>query len=247
MSAVLSRLLSLAILPVELFAASLLYCQPLRHRKHYLLRIATAAAIILLLAFILRSDVNLGLHEGLLTGAWGGWDWSRFCVTLIYSFLSYLLAVALAFSLCAISLPEAIYCATCAYLTQHATYSLHCLLAPGAIEGETSTYTAWYFVIYGSVYWVANRLVARRIAMNGGYHTGLSRSLRLTASALAVALVLSSVGKLLCGENIWLFRLCLLYGVSCCFFVLWGQLSQQRQLALQEGDTFLLRVTIPQY
>lgn len=233
MSEVLSKLLSFATLPVELFAASLLYCQPLRHRKYYLLRIAAAAAIILLLEYSLQLYSGSGIQKNLLTGGQIAWEWSRFFITLIYSFLSYLVAVALAFFLCSISLPEAIYCATCAYLTQHATYCLHCLLAPGAIEGETSTYTAWYFVIYGLVYLGANRLVARCIATNGGYHTGLGLSLRLTASALAMALVLSSVGKLLRGENIWLYRLCLLYGISCCFFVLWGQLSQQRQLTLQ--------------
>lgn len=233
MSELFNRLLSFAILPVELFAASLLYCQPLRHRKHYLLRIAAAAAIILLLAYFLRLDVNSEVQEELLTGVWVGWEWSRFFVTLIYSFLSYLLAVALAFFLCTISLPEAIYCATCAYLTQHFTFCIHRLLALGMVEGDVSTYTVWYFVIYGLAYLGANRLIARRITTDGGYHTGLSRSLQLTASALAVALVISAVSQQFQGESFWLYSLCRLYGVACCFFVLWGQLSQQRQLALQ--------------
>ena len=233
MSELLNRLLPFAILPVELFAASLLYCQPLRHRKYYLLRIAAAAGMILLLAYFLRSDANSEAQTEQLAETWGRWVWNNFLISLNYSFASYLLAVALTCFLCAITLSEAIYCATCAYLTQHFTFCIHRLLVPGMVEGDVSTYTIWYFVIYGLSYFGANRLIARHISSNGGYHTGLGHSLRLTASALVVALLLSAIGQQLQSQSVLLYDLCLLYSVSCCFFVLWGQLNQQRQLTLQ--------------
>lgn len=232
MNAVLDKLLVFAILPVELFAALLLYCQPLRHRKHYLFRIAMAVGIILLSTCFLRLSAGSSARTEWVGEARLNWEWSLSAITLVYSFLSYAFAVLLVLFLCSISLPEAIYCATCAYLTQHLTYCIHRLLIPGLVEGDVSTYTAWYFVIYSVAYLGANRLIARRIATDGGYHTKLGNSLRLTASALTVALVLSTIGKQLQSQSKWLYELCLFYGITCCFFVLWGQLNQQRQLAL---------------
>lgn len=233
MSGVLDRLLVFATLPVELFAALLLYCQPLRHRMRYPLRVLASVAVLLLLIVSLRLYGDSDAQTEQMIRGWIGWSWSGFAVSLIYSFFSYLLAVALASFLCTVSLPEAIYCATCAYLTQHFTYCIHRLLTPGMVEGVVATYTPWYFVIYGLAYFGANRLIAGQLATKGGYHTGLGHSLRLTASALAVALVLSAMGQQLQSQSVWLYDLCLCYGISCCFFVLWGQLSQQRRLALQ--------------
>ena len=231
---ILHGLLSFAILPVELLVAALLYCEPLRHRKLYALRVAAAIVMIAVLAYFMRADNTLEMQIQVTSGQLSGMEWTGFLVSLAYSFLSYLLVVGLIFFFCAITLPEAIYCATCAYLTQHFTYCIHRLFAPGMVEGDISTYTVWYLVIYGLAYLGANRLIACRIATDGGYHTGLGRSLRLTASALAVALVLSAIGQQLQSQSVWLYDLCLFYSISCCFFVLWGQLSQQRQLALQQ-------------
>ena len=233
MNGIMSQVLAIATLPVELFVASMLYCQPLRHRERYPMRIVTATAvssamIVMLIIWLVYSWSKPALEIDPSRIAWEGLS-----ISLGYSLIAYLLAVLLIAFLCAVSMPEAIYCATCAYLTQHITYCLHSLLAPGMVEGEADTYTVWYFVIYGLSYWGASRLIARRIATNGGYHTGLGRSLRLTASALAVALVLSAVEQHLYREGVWSQRLCLIYGACSCFFVLWGQLSQQRQLALQ--------------
>lgn len=226
-------LLSIASLPIELFAAIILYCQPLRHRTRYLLRIAAVIAMILLLALISDLSIDLGAQAKQQHWAQAGWELSGFLISLGYSFLSYLLAVAAACLLCVVSPPEAIYCVTCAYLTQHIAYCLNRMLTPGIVEGDLSSYSPLYFLIYGGVYTGAYLLIARHIATDGGYCTGLSLSLRLTASALAVALVLSAVGQQLQTQSQPLYIVCLLYGIFCCFFVLWGQLSQQRQLTLQ--------------
>lgn len=235
----LNNFLFFSTLPMELFVSLLLYCDPLHHRKHYFFRIAAVLSIFLVSAWIFVHIVSACAFAHTITqgkslaGEMTGWAWNSYFNRLIYSFASYLLAMALDFFLCAVSLSESIYCATCAYLTQHLTYCVFRLMIPGMVEGDISTYTVWYFVIYGISYWGASQLISRPLAIDGGYHTGLSRSLLLTVSALAVALVLSAVGQELQGENIWLDRLGVLYGTFCCFFALWGQVSEQRQLRLQ--------------
>lgn len=215
------------ILPTEVLAAVLLYMQPLRRRPKYALRAAIGVLVLLALFYgltsILLSAIFVPLH---IPSTGFGW-------TLLYSFGSYALAAALALFCCAITPPEALYCATCAYLTQHVAYSLNRLLTPGIVEGNLSSYSPLYFLIYGAAYAGANLLIARRITSDGGYRTGLGQSLRLTASALAVSLVLSAMGQRLQAQSQLLYTVCLLYGIFCCFFVLWGQLSQQRQLTLQ--------------
>lgn len=218
MRAALFALLRSIILPVEVLAAALLYMRPLRHRSRYILRIALCVP-----ALIFAFELGMLCLPGLPT----------FGITLMYCFGSYLLAAALALCGCDVTLPEALYCATCAYLTQHVAYCLNRLLTPGIVEGDLGSYSPLYFLIYGAAYGGAYLFVARRIASEGGYRTRLGQSLRLTLSALGVALVLSAVGQWLQAQSQALYSVCLLYGVACCFFVLWGQLSQQRQLALQ--------------
>ena len=215
------------ILPTEVLAAALLYMQPLRHRVHYIRRIVLGA-LVLAVVFQVTSSFLLQVILVPLGVQSSGFVW-----TLLYSFGSYALAALLALFCCTVTPPEALYCATCAYLTQHVAYSLNRLLTPGIVEGNLSSYSPLYFLIYGVVYAGANPLIARRITSDGGYRTGLGQSLRLTASALAVSLVLSAMGQRLQTQSQLLYTVCLLYGIFCCFFVLWGQLSQQRQLTLQ--------------
>lgn len=215
------------ILPVEVLVAALLYMRPLRHRTSYVLRVLIGAPVLLAAfrAVSLLLDLDVFTTNGILGAS--------FVWTLLYSFGSYALVASLTLLCCQVTPPEALYCATCAYLTQHVAYCLNRLLTPGIVDGDLGSYSPLYFLIYGLTYAGAYLFIARHIAADGGYRTGLGRSLRLTASALTVALVLSALGQRLQNQSQALYTVCLLYGIFCCFFVLWGQLSLQRQLALQ--------------
>ncbi len=135
--------LRIFILPAEVLAAALLYMQPLRHRSHYILRIVLGA-LFLVVAFLATSFFLL---QGILAPL--GIPSSGFVRTLLYSFGSYALAALLSLFSCSVTPPEALYCATCAYLTQHVAYSLNRLLTPGIVEGNLSSYSPRYFLIYG--------------------------------------------------------------------------------------------------
>lgn len=228
MTEALIRFVNFSILPAELFAAVVLCMLPLRRRSRFLLRTAAGAGGILLLSAVW---VFTPLGEGLMgllirTGFPLAW-------TLLYSFRAYILAAVLAWFCCEITLPEALYCATCAYLTQHVAYCLNRLLTPGIADGDLTSYTWRYFVIYGLVYVGTRFFVARQLTADGGYRIDLGRSLGVTAGALAAAVVLSALGQQLQAQSAALYVICLLYSVSSAFFILWGQINQQKQLSLQ--------------
>ncbi len=211
-----------SIMPLELFAATVLYCCFLRHRSRYFLRIVTACIVALLLVVL-----KISPHSP------SGQAKTGFLLILAFSFFFYLASVLLTLFCCAVSVSEAIYCATCSYLTQHISYCIHRLFVDGQIRADFSHNIGWYILIFGGCYLIAGLYIAPRIAVNGGYLLRPGRSLLLMASALSVALVLSAAAQFLQPVSTEFYQICLLYGAACCIFVLWGQISQQRRLTLQ--------------
>ena len=219
-----TQMLLVDVLPAEVLAAALLFCLPLRRRRFFPLRAAGTALLLMALPFVLP----LGMLSELLQG-----DSARLAYTLLYSLLSYLIGAAFVLACCAVSVREALYCATCAYLTQHFTYCLHRFLRPGMDTAAAETYDVWYLLIYGAAYALAYVLFARRLVAGKRYDIRLSHSLGTMAGALSVALVLSAVAQHLESRGGSLYPVCLLYAMFCCFYVLWAQVGQCRRLALQ--------------
>jgi len=219
--------LLLDILPAEVLTATFLFSLPLRRRRAFPPRAVLAAGLLLALPYALV--LPLGELSAALQGSADG----MLAYTLLYSALSYLLGAIFAFACCAVSVREALYCATCAYLTQHFTYCLHRFLRPGADSAVMSTYDAWYLLIYVAVYALAYFFIARRLAEEKRYNIKLSHSLGAMVSALSIALVLSAVAQHLTERGGPLYPICLLYAMFCSFYVLWGQVGQHRRLALQ--------------
>ena len=219
-----TQMLLVDVLPAEVLAAALLFCLPLRRRRFFPLRAAGTALLLMALPFVLP----LGMLSELLQG-----DSARLAYTLLYSLLSYLIGAAFVLACCAVSVREALYCATCAYLTQHFTYCLHRFLRPGMDTAAAETYDVWYLLIYGAAYALAYVLFARRLVAGKRYDIRLSHSLGTMAGALSVALVLSAVAQHLESRGGSLYPVCLLYALFCCFYVLWAQVGQCRRLALQ--------------
>lgn len=223
MSMLLDWLRSLSMLPLQLLLAVLLYFHGLKRRRLFGVR---AALSVVLLLFAPSLVLNLFFYSiGMRVG-------TNFVIALIYSATCYLAtALGLFFSF-QLPLWEAFYGATCAYLTQHMAYCLCCLIQLLLFQtvDDTSPLKTLFFL---PAYVVAYFLFARQIGGTDGFHTKRAYSLWTTAAALFVALVLSDLTQQGRFANHLLYPVCLLYGMTCCFFVLWDQVGQQKQLRLQ--------------
>lgn len=223
---ILWTLLRTAQLPLALLAASTLFCLPLRRRRYFALRVGGSMAAVTLLywpliAAVAGSDSPPGMMAPLP-------------VVLVYSGIAFVLAVAFVLLCCDISLWEAVYGATCAYLTQHFTYCLHrflCLtwVLPAHSAAAAVRCACVYTVLYGSAFF----FFARQLPRDGRYNVKVTHSLGTMVSALSIALVLSAVAQQLEPAGGPLYPVCLLYAMFCSSYVLWGQVGQQRRLDLQ--------------
>lgn len=137
---------------------------------------------------------------------------------------------------------DGLYCAACAYATQHFAYAASDVLyrlvgwpfsGPEGIEPMLLVQSA---VIYAAFYW----LFARHLAQGGRYRVDVRRSILSTAMLLAVVLILSSATTSAYdsygGDELYI--ICRLYAMFACVFFLGMQVSQVRQSQLQERLAF---------
>lgn len=214
-------------LPLELLAAVLVHLIPLRRRPHFLLRMALGLAGVVL-AFVLGMSVLI-MGSSLLSHELG-----EIYTRIVYSIFAYLLALLFVLLCGKLSLSEALYCTTNAYLTQHIAYCAYTLIFTDSGHRSVRANFWWYLLIYGGVYFLCYWLFARRIPVHGHFDVKVTHSLGMTGSALAVALLLSAAAQQLEETSRDYYRLCLLYALFCCFYVLGAQLSQQRRVTLQK-------------
>ncbi len=135
--------------------------------------------------------------------------------------------------LCRVSFREAVYCISCAYLTEHIAYGIRLI-----VNGLTGTLCAnsgrpLYFLIHITVYLIAYFMFAKKMLHEGHYVTGALSSAGLMASTLFVVLLMSIAASKYDFEFIHG-----IYALFCCTFVLYGQVKQQKQLNLQAELNF---------
>lgn len=206
-------------MPIEVLTAVTLFCLPLRKRW---------GLVLWPLWFVLCAALFLGGFALLAVGLK-----LRIAVVLAYSFCAYVCGLLYALLCCQISVSEAMYCTSSAYLTQHMAYCLYTFLVPGSIWRLSFQFGWLYFLVYGAVCLAAYLLFARRLPTRGRYDLKVTHSVGMTAGALLVALVLSAFSQQLQPENEYFYRVCLLYAMAFCIYALWAQLSQQERLALR--------------
>lgn len=216
--------LNAAILPAELLAALLLFASTLKKRPSFPLRLTLGGA--LMLAFPTLVLLPLAALSPLQNGP-------AMVTNLLYSFTTYGAAAALLSFCYQTTFFETLYYTTCAYLTQHFTYCSYVLICPKAISGHIEDYSPIYLIVYGVLYWAAWFILARKVTQEGWYQMDSRRALGTTMSAMFIALLLSALGQQLAGESEALYRLCLVYAMVCCFYILWEQVGQQQRLTLQ--------------
>lgn len=210
MTEFMSWVVNYLLFPFELLAACVLYMLPLRRRKGFLLRLIVGAVICLGVAgFIPRS--------------------------LLRYLLEFILAALFVWLCCELPLCDILYCAVCAYATQHLAYSVHALIYQ--LLGSPS---GWYYwlkpVIYGGVYLLFYWFIARRLPEKGGYGATWGQSLLSMLLILSFTILVSHYvnSQVLAGNSApaYLYA-CRLYAILCCFFALWMQMIWQKRSRLQ--------------
>lgn len=207
------------ILPVEVLTAVTLFCFPLRHRCFFPFWSVWFGLCVALFCcgFSLAAPV---LNSYLVT-------------SLTYSLCSYLCGLLYALVCCRISVSEAMYATSSAYLTQHLAYCLYTFLDPSSVHRSNFRLSWLYFLVYGLIYLLSYLLFASRLPTRGRYDLRVTHSVGMTAGALLVALVFSAFSQQLQPENEYFYRICLLYALAFCVYALWAQLSQQKRLTLR--------------
>lgn len=206
-------------LPIEVLTAVTLFCLPLRRRGYFALwPVSFVLCAVLFQAMFSMLAPMIGL---------------QIIIVLAYSLGSYLCGLLFVLLCCRITVSEAMYCASSAYLTQHFAYCLYTFFIPESALRMEIRLGGVYVLIYGTVYLAFYLLFARRLPTHGRYDLKVTHSIGMTAGALLVALLLSAFSQQLQPKNEYFYRICLLYAMSFCVYALWAQLSQQKRLILR--------------
>lgn len=226
---------------VELLAAVLLLIAPLEKRPRRGLRLALGSAACLIVGVLAQMAWAMLwlLPEGMFPRS-GNLSYLVWFTAMILIYLCPTLAAAVwLFRLCCpLTVREALYGTVCAYALQHLVHATTLLFAPQLAQqsGSSLPPVVWcarlllLLVVYGAAY----PLVSRKLVQNGRYQVQTYETLRTLTLVMAVAVILNLVAKGLYRHgNGALFSVCMLYDILCCLFVLWLQVTQQKQTRLQ--------------
>lgn len=212
--------------PTELLVAALVFAVPLEKRPRFPWRLllsilAMAGALALYtLATAALLKISGPLDEMSTT--------SGPCA-LIWCSVLFGLMVFILWFICAVSIKEALYCASCAYLMEHMAYCVRTVWAFFLPILPIGIGSPLYFVVTALVYLCGYLLFVRRMVRSHHYATTVVDSLGLTLGVLTVVMILSV------GASRYGFETTHgIYALVCGVFALTGQVRQQDQLALQQ-------------
>lgn len=206
---------------LEMLAACFLFALPLKKRPWPWLRFGCGAAVSFAVSVLVGRLTPPGIAEAAMV----------YLVQLVVVVLPIWLS-------CDVSLEDAVYGTICAYAVQHFSSSLYILLCVGSGATQniwrllTPQTLLFYFLAYLPPYLIMYRLVARPLGKTGSYQASLFRAGGVTVLVLPVALFLSLAAKLLGSGNVS-FLVCQVYAMLCSVYVLWVQVSQQKEVRLQ--------------
>lgn len=217
---------SIFFFPLELLSAIVVFAWPLERRRNFAIRIILFSFAMVVLAgvyayailFLSRTGMS-----GLLTYRGG------FLSSLTWCSLLFAVMVLLLWAVMDISLREAIYCGTCAYLLEHMAYCLRLILPHVSTSFSADAGEPLYFLIMGGVYVAGYFFFVRPMIRDRHYVTTAMESLWLLVGVLTVVLVMSVLASAYSFE-----LLHGIYALICCTFALVGQVKQQKQLGLQQ-------------
>lgn len=225
-----ANMLQMMYFPAELLSAAATFALPLKKKGHMAVHMLVTLGINMLIALACGGLMSAysGLNEReaaeitepfLLIGvaSYGFW------CALIFGVVVFGIKLC-----CDIGWREAVYCGTCAYLAEHAAYCIRILVNGATCSAAADAGTVMWALIHGGVYLFCNYMITRHMVHNRHYEASLMQSLRLLAVSLAVVIVLSLVADIRGFEPLHA-----AYGLLICLVLLYGQVGQAKQTALQ--------------
>lgn len=220
----------------QLLAAAAIFAVLLEKRPRWPLRLAAAVGVCAVYSgitgFLLgRAMTILPMPASSLAG-----------LVVVSGLLCLLPQLALAglvlWLVCRVSVPEALLGALCAYATEHFVYAAGCFFWPEQVSAELlGQAIPWHWgqlALAAAVYLVFYFRFARRLVQNGHFLAPARHVMTGLALILLIAVVLSLWAKLCyAADGGSVFRVCQLYDMVCCYFVLWMQTAWRREQTLQ--------------
>lgn len=231
--------LSHCFIPLNHVFFCLAYQLPLRKRAHGKLRLLLCFVIGLLFLPLWTGISKLSAYGNAtaLTGV------SYSANVFIYLLVQMVTMLLLFWFDCDISLSDAIYGTACAYTTQHLSDTIIMLLFPwrafsGASDSVSAAFSLHFsdisaFFISLVVLLCGYFLIARPLPENGQYQADTTYSWGSALVVLGFVLIPSYYAKILLPvSGTAMFRVCMLFDLLCCVFMLWVQVERQQEKKL---------------
>ena len=210
--------------PIQLLVAALMFADKEPKRKFWLMRAVLAA----ILGSIALKFCITALPEILL---------NSFLTTLIWSIGSFLILLAIEYSMFDVEPKMAAYFTTLGYLTQHIAFCAWDAIQPGAGYNEphysslkdivVDIFTP--FVVFAFVYVVIYLLIARPMVKHGYTSVSVGYSFTTMMAVLLISIVFSAIVQTSFQHQNYLYRCCRIYAMICCVLILWQQVSFQNK------------------
>lgn len=213
--------------PIELLTALLIYIIRLEKREKIGFRaIASAAVIIILLTYV--GSIWMQIQK--TNSTWLTMQQSLIYLgTVVMCGVIVIIMTMIVWSICHVSIQEAMYCTACAYLTEHIAYCIrlianHVTARPLAANGSIA-----HIAIHIAVYLISYQCVAKNMIQDKHYATSALQSLRLLLISAVLVILLSTLA------SVYDFELLHgIYALFACGAILYSQVIQQKQIKLQE-------------
>lgn len=199
-----------------------IYMIPVKRRKHYIRNFCIAVCLF--------SAVALAGAKYL--------SFTPILTIMVYTGI-FLLMVLMVWSVCSVTPSEAAYCAACAYLSEHFTYSMTVLVLYGIFSGFQPGWGTFYIVaIYVCTICMCiffYFLFARNFVYGGRIIVNSVQTLFLMVVTLLGSIILSHISTVLIQNDEPLFFIVTrAYAMLCCITALWAQYNKAREMAVQE-------------
>lgn len=214
--------------PIQLLAAALVFSLPLEKRPHFPQRLLIFTAALLLAITGMEYAAFLCVPSEIF-GALDDMTRQSILSSLIWCCVLFALMVLELLFTHALSIREAVYCVSCAYLMEHMAYCVRAILAAAFPKLALDPGTPLYLLTLSGVYLCGYFLFVRRMVRDHHYATTAVDSFGLSLGVLSVVLVMSVAATQFSFEPLHG-----IYALICGVFVLAGQVRQQKQLQLQQ-------------
>lgn len=225
---------------LEQVAAAFVFSCRLERRDKIRVRYLAAAIILLLLGVMMgRITDSIVIQENAADiaareySAWHGLVFSLGIVAVMTGFIVFTRRV---------SLMEAVYAETCAYLTEHIAYCIRILC--NSLSGSPvadGMEDVLYWVIHVAVYFAAYHLFAKKMIRKGHYYAAPKRTIALLVYALAIILIISLYASVFQFEVLHA-----IYAIAFSVYALVSQIDRQKQLAEQEEGAIRQQLMVAQ-